>query len=293
MAFSMTGFGRGEITAAHVGTIVVEIKTLNHRYLDIVLRAPKEFHMLEQTLRGLIRETFTRGRVEVFLRFTPSSDQVPALKLNMAMARAYLQQARLLEKETDTASGIEVKDLLRLPEVISLEETSVSVDLLRAPLLEAAGAALSQIYDMRRQEGKKMVADIRGRLLNIKDLLDGVEDRSPTVVEAYAARLKERLQEILAQGIVDEARLAQEIAFLADKACIAEEIVRLRSHFQQLESLLLQEMAKGRQLDFLVQEMNREINTIGSKANDAEIAHKVVEMKSELEKIREQVQNIE
>ncbi|NLY54756.1 MAG: YicC family protein [Firmicutes bacterium] len=292
MALSMTGYGRGEVTTS-VGTIVVEMKAVNHRYLDIAIRAPKEFNALEEDLRATIRQTLSRGRVDVYVRFTPSVDQAPTVTVNLPLAKAYLEQVRILHAETELAGQLTPRDLLTLPEVIRLEEPVVDTDLLRRPLLEVAQMALDQLTEMRKQEGERLVADMRERLATLTELLAAVEARSPEVVSDYRQKLTARLQEMLPDGLIDEARLAQEVAILADKACITEEIVRLRSHFAQFVPLLDRQGAVGRQLDFLVQEMNREINTIGSKANDAKIAQLVVEMKSELEKIREQTQNIE
>jgi len=288
----MTGYGRGEVTTS-VGTIVVEMKAVNHRYLDIAIRAPKEFNALEEDLRATIRQTLSRGRVDVYVRFTPSVDQAPTVTVNLPLAKAYLEQVRILHAETELAGQLTPRDLLTLPEVIRLEEPVVDTDLLRRPLLEVAQMALDQLTEMRKQEGERLVADMRERLATLTELLAAVEARSPEVVSDYRQKLTARLQEMLPDGLIDEARLAQEVAILADKACITEEIVRLRSHFAQFVPLLDRQGAVGRQLDFLVQEMNREINTIGSKANDAKIAQLVVEMKSELEKIREQTQNIE
>ncbi len=292
MALSMTGFGRGEVTT-EIGTIVVEVKTVNHRYLDIAIRAPKEFNSLEEGLRGVIRQALARGRVDVYVRFTPSLDQVPTVTVNVPLAKAYMAQVKALQEETGLDGSLSPRDLLTLPQVVQLDEPELDPELLRSPLLEVTKAALSQVTAMRAEEGVRLMADIRERLATLATLLVSVAERSPEVVNEYRQKLTQRLQDMLPTGTLDEMRLAQEVAILADRACITEEIVRLRSHFAQFEQLLTKSEAVGRQLDFLVQEMNREINTIGSKANDARIAQLVVEMKSELEKIREQTQNIE
>ncbi|HBK86676.1 MAG TPA: YicC family protein [Firmicutes bacterium] len=292
MALSMTGFGRGEVTT-EVGNIVVEMKTVNHRYLDIAIRAPKEFNSLEENLRGVIRQTLSRGRVDVFVRFTLSLEQAPTVTVNLELAKAYLAQAQLLQQETELLGQLTARDLLELPQVVRLDEPVLDPELLRTPLIEVAQVALAQLTEMRAQEGQRLATDMQERLVSLEELLATVSDRSPEVVMEYGQKLTQRLQEMLPECLIDEARLAQEVALLADRACITEEIVRLRSHFAQFRLLLKRQEAVGRQLDFLVQEMNREINTIGSKANDAKIAQLVVEMKSELEKIREQTQNIE
>lgn len=292
MALSMTGFGRGEVTT-EVGTIVVEMKTVNHRYLDIAIRAPKEFSSLEENIRSIIRQALARGRVDVFVRFTPSLEQAPTVTVNLALAKAYLAQVQALQEEVELAGQLTPRDLLELPQVVRLDEPVLDPELLHVPLVEVVQAALAKLTEMREQEGLRLVTDMRERLATLAELLVAVAERSPEVVAEYRQKLILRLQDMLPEGVIDEARLAQEVALLADRACITEEIVRLRSHFAQFESLLKRKEAIGRQLDFLVQEMNREINTIGSKANDAKIAQIVVEMKSELEKIREQTQNIE
>lgn len=292
MALSMTGFGRGEVTT-EVGTIVVEMKTVNHRYLDIAIRAPKEFNSLEENMRSVIRQALARGRVDVFVRFTPSLEQAPTVTVNLALAKAYLAQVQVLQEETGLQGQLTPRDLLELPQVVRLDEPVLDPELLQVPFVEVTQAALARLTEMREQEGLRLVSDMQERLVTLVELLAAVADRSPEVVTEYRQKLTLRLQDMLPEGVLDEARLAQEVALLADRACITEEIVRLRSHFAQFEALLGREEAIGRQLDFLVQEMNREINTIGSKANDAKIAQLVVEMKSELEKIREQTQNIE
>ncbi len=292
MALSMTGFGRGEVTTG-VGTIVVEMKTVNHRYLDIAIRAPKEFNSLEESMRSVIRQALARGRVDVFVRFTPSLEQAPTVTVNLALAKAYLAQVQVLQAEVGLQGQLTPRDLLELPQVVRLDEPVLDPELLQVPFVEVTQAALARLTEMREQEGLRLVSDMQERLVTLVELLAAVADRSPEVVTEYRQKLTLRLQDMLPEGVLDEARLAQEVALLADRACITEEIVRLRSHFAQFEALLGREEAIGRQLDFLVQEMNREINTIGSKANDAKIAQLVVEMKSELEKIREQTQNIE
>lgn len=292
MALSMTGFGRGEVTT-EVGTIVVEMKTVNHRYLDIAIRAPKEFNALEESLRGVIRQALSRGRVDVFVRYTPSLEQAPAVTINLALAKAYLDQVEVLQQEMRLTGQLTAYEILQLPQVVRLDEPVIGPELLRNPLLAVARTALAGLSQMRAQEGERLVADMRERVASLAKLLLAVEKRSPEVVNEYQQKLQLRLQEMLPEGVLDEARLAQEVAILADRACITEEIVRLRSHFAQFDALIARQEPVGRQLDFLVQEMNREINTIGSKANDAKVAQLVVEMKSELEKIREQTQNIE
>lgn len=289
---SMTGFGRGEATT-EIGTIIVEMKTVNHRYLDIAVRSPKEFNALEEELRSLVRRQLTRGRVDIYIRFSPSMQLEPVVSVNMALAKAYLQQINTLMQETGLTAAPTPIELLQLPEVVRLDDPVVDPALLRSPLVQASEQALRQVVEMRSQEGHCIAGDMEARLGALEVLLTAVAGRSPEVVKEYKQGLAKRLQELLQENMIDEVRLAQEVAIMADRACITEEIVRLRSHLAQLQGLLQSEKAVGRKLDFLLQEINREVNTIGSKANDTEITQLVVDMKSELEKIREQAQNVE
>ena len=292
MVRSMTGFGRGEASGANLG-ITVEAKAVNHRYLDIAIRMPRELNLLEEELRALCRQQLTRGRIDVFVKIMTKEADVRAVSVNTALAKAYLEHARSLCAETGLSIELTVAELLRLPEVIQLAESEFDVDEARELLVAAGGQAVVGLVQMRVLEGERLAADILAYLVSIEQQLSVIEAHGPMVVEEYRVRLENRLQEMLPEGLLDPSRLAQEVAIFADRACIAEEIVRLRSHLLQARSLLGTREPVGRKLDFLVQEMNREINTIGSKANDAEIAQRVVEMKSDLEKVREQVQNIE
>lgn len=292
MAYSMTGFGRGE-AEAEIGSLAVEMKAVNHRYLDIAIRISKELMCLEDVLRTLVKERLARGRVDIFVRFVPSQDQLPKVTINGALATAYLAEVHKLKETTGLTGDLTPGQLFGLPQVVSLEEPEWDPEALRTPLLEAAGGALENLVTMRKHEGLRLVEDIGARLELLSEMLETIKERSPLVVDEHQQRLQQRLQDLLPEGLLDEGRLMQEVALLADRSCITEETVRLSSHFAQTKTLLAKDQPIGRQLDFLVQEMNREINTIGSKANDSKIAQTVVEMKSELEKIREQTQNVE
>ncbi len=292
MIRSMTGFGRGEASGEAVN-LTVEIKTVNHRYLDISIRLPKEFNLLEEDIRTQIRKALNRGRVDAFVRYTLPPESVRPVAINLALAKLYFEKAGELRQQTGINSELGLADLLRLPEVVQLTETELDADALRSTLNAAVEQAIAGVTAMREQEGSRLAEDMGSRLDVLADLLVKVEQRSPQVVEDYRERLQTRLHELLQDNMIEPSRLAQEVAMFADRSCISEEIVRLRSHFVQFKKLLKAEDAVGRKLDFLVQEMNREVNTIGSKANDAEMAILVVDMKSELEKIREQAQNIE
>lgn len=289
---SMTGFGRGEASGANLG-ITVEAKAVNHRYLDIAIKLPRELNPLEEELRVLCRQQLTRGRVDVFVKITSKEADVKAVSVNTDLARAYLEHARNLGAETGLPIDLSVAMLLQMPEVIQLAEFEIDIDEARELLVAAGGQAVVGLLQMRVLEGERLAADVMAYLDSIEQQLSVVETHGPQVVEEYRARLASRLQEMLPEGLLDPSRLAQEVAIFADRACIAEETVRLRSHLLQARSLLGTPEPVGRKLDFLVQEMNREVNTIGSKANAAEIASRVIAMKSDLEKVREQVQNIE
>ncbi|MGI6343642.1 MAG: YicC/YloC family endoribonuclease [Bacillota bacterium] len=294
MLRSMTGFGRGE-ASSELFDLTVEMKAVNHRYLDVVIRLPKELNSLEEEVRRQIRQAFSRGRFDVFIRLTAAKESLPSVTCNLELARLYLAQARTLAEETgldEALTGTAARVFL-LPEVVQMTDPEFDVDQLREPLQAAVTQALESVEAMRAQEGARLAADMQSRLAVLRELLGKVEVRSPLVVEEYRQKLADRLQELLPEGLLDESRLAQEVAFFADRASITEETVRLHSHFRQFDQLLQSDSGVGRKLDFLLQEMNREVNTIGSKANDAELALLVVEMKSELEKIREQAQNIE
>jgi len=288
----MTGFGRGEAIGGAVN-LTVEIKSVNHRYLDISIRLPKEFNLLEEEVRGQIRKGINRGRVDAFVRYTLPQESVRPVTVNLPLARMYLDKSSELKQQTGMHSELSLADLLRLPEVVQLTETELDAEALRSTLITAVERAVQGAATMREQEGIRLSEDMGSRLDVLADLLNQVDQRSPQVVEDYRGKLESRLQELLQDNMIEPSRLAQEVVMFADRSCIAEEIVRLRSHFDQFRRLLKANDAVGRKLDFLVQEMNREVNTIGSKANDAELAILVVDMKSELEKIREQAQNIE
>jgi uncharacterized protein (TIGR00255 family) len=289
---SMTGFGRGETSDPNLA-ITVEAKAVNHRYLDIAIRLPRELNILEEELRAVFRGQLSRGRIDVYVKLNSGGESAKVVSVNHPLAKSYLQEARTLSVETGISGELTVAELLRLPEVVQLAEAELDMDKAREQLLAAGEQAVNGLAQMRALEGERLALDIASYLDNIERQLVSVEERSPLVVEEYQARLSARLEDMLPEGLLDAGRLAQEVAIFADRACIAEETVRLASHLSQVRSMLLATDAVGRKLDFLLQEMNREINTIGSKANDAEIAKLVVEMKSDLEKIREQVQNIE
>lgn len=293
MIKSMTGYGRGE-ACAEGRRFTVELKSVNNRFCEVILRQPRSLAQIEDKIKRRIQDQVTRGRVDGYISIEETGEVTPAVKVDKAMAVAYYKSMEDLKESLAIAGEISLKDLLSLPNVISLEQPEENVEQWVAAIEQACDDALAGLVTMRQNEGTRLKADIRQRAGLIRELVLGqVAARAPLVVEEYRAKLTQRLAEWLEDGTVDESRLAAEVAIFADRADISEEIVRLNSHLEQLEQILSAGGAVGRKLDFLVQEMNREINTIGSKANDLVITNAVVNAKSELEKIREQVQNIE
>lgn len=289
----MTGYGRGEACA--VGRkFIVELKSVNNRFCEVILRQPKTLSQIEDKIKKRIQERVARGRVDGYISIEETGETTPEVKVDKALAVAYHKAMEELGDSLAISDTISIKDIITLPNVISLEQPAENVEEWLAAIEQATDQALDGLLDMRQTEGERLRADILQRAATIERLIvEDVAARAPLVVQEYRDKLSQRLAEWLAGGVIDEARLAAEVAIFAERADIAEEIVRLQSHLQQLEQILAEGGPVGRKLDFLVQEMNREINTIGSKANDLVIINAVVNAKSELEKIREQVQNIE
>jgi len=292
---SMTGYGRGEQdTDGHVFT--VELKTVNHRYLEPSVRMSRGMNTLEQTVRTMLKEHLSRGKVDVFVNYQNHSDNQGTVWVNEPRMRAYLESLRASAAELGVEDDLKLSQLAMLPDVLSAEAEKEDMDFLR-PILEAALLkALEQLDDMRRKEGENLKADLKVKLSEMETEVAEVEKRAPLVVENYKQKLYERIEANLDRDKVpalDEGRLESEITIFSDRCCIDEEITRLKSHLKQYRALIEKEEPLGRQLDFLTQELNREANTISSKANDLEITKHALNMKNIIEKIREQVQNIE
>ncbi|AEF94137.1 Conserved hypothetical protein CHP00255 [Desulfotomaculum nigrificans CO-1-SRB] len=293
MIKSMTGYGRGE-ACAEGRRFTVELKSVNNRYCEVILRQPRSLTQVEDKIKRRIQDKVTRGRVDGFITIEETGEITPTVKVDKALAVAYHKAMEELKDSLAISGEISLKDLISLPNVISLEEPEENVELWYPAIEKACDQALAGLLSMRETEGARLKSDIEQRASVIRELMLGqVAHRAPLVVQEYRDKLTQRLAEWLENGTIDEGRLAAEVLIFADRADISEEIVRLDSHLKQLELILNEGGAVGRKLDFLVQEMNREINTIGSKANDLVITNAVVNAKSELEKIREQVQNIE
>jgi len=289
---SMTGFGRGE-TNSDVLKINIEMKSVNHRYCEIVLHMPRSMNVLEDGIKRVIQEKIGRGRIDVFVNLHISSSDRTKVKVDETLAASYIQAVKELKEKLPLTGETTVTELLQLPGVFSLEESEVDIEQWWPDIRAALEQARAGLMDMRLREGDRLAADIQARSVRIAAFVDQIEQRSPVVVEEYRERLRQRLHDLLDSGTLDPARLDAEVVLLAERSSIAEEIVRLKSHLVQLGDDLELDTPVGRKLDFLLQEFNREINTISSKSSDLTINRTVVEVKSELEKIREQIQNIE
>ena len=292
MAKSMTGFGRDdEIIDGY--SITVEIKSVNHKYFEFFAKVPRMYGFLEEKLKSYINSVISRGKVECFVGIECLEDSETEIIVNHALAEGYLNSIRELSEKFSLDSEISAAALSRYPDVITLHKAPDDEEQIWAAVKQTAETALEKFVSMRAAEGEKLKADVLSRAETILDCVSFIEERSPQTVKEYNDKLILRMKELLGDASVDEQRLLNEAAIFADKVAVAEETVRLRSHIDQLRVFLDSDEAIGRKLDFLVQEMNREANTIGSKAQDVEIARRVISIKAEVEKIREQIQNIE
>ena len=293
MIKSMTGFGRGESTDG-IHNFNLEIKTVNHRYNDIIIKMPKHISYLEEKIKKIIKDRINRGRVEVYINLEYIDESGIEVKVDIPLAKAYKSGMERIMKELDIEDSIKLSHILSVSEIIKTERKELDEDITWDCLSTAIEMALDNVINMRINEGINLKNDMETQLIKIEGMIKEIEERSPLVVLEYKEKLKDRIVEILDGDCnIDEERINYEVAFFADKSDINEEIVRLKSHIKQFSRSLEEEKPIGRKLDFLTQEMNREVNTIGSKANDLIICNNVVDIKSELEKIREQVQNVE
>lgn len=294
MVKSMTGFGRSEYTDEK-RNIIVEIKSVNHRYSDISVRMPRRYSFAEDKIKNLVKETLRRGKIDISILVENTAESDVNVKLNTMIAKQYYGNLKELAGEFGLDDNITLQFLATLPDVMkSMPDVEDEEEVAKA-LLAATADAVSKIDEMRTAEGAKLAEDLIMRGETIRELAAKIAERSPLVTKAYEEKLRERITELVGKSVaVPEDRILLEAAIFADKASITEELVRLDSHTMQLKNILVSSnQPDGKKLDFLVQEMNREANTIGSKANDIEITNLMLEMKSEIEKIREQVQNIE
>jgi len=291
MIRSMTGFGRSGVQDKGY-EVNCELKTVNHRYFDIHTRMPRRYSFLEDRIKEALKKDLQRGRIEISINIEKMQDMARNIKVDKGLAIAYHDSLKDLAEKLNISSEFRAIDIFRLPDVFNLVDEQEDPEVIWAVLNRALDEAMLSLVDMRSKEGANLARDIAERNAYILSAIERLEMRSPLVVKEYQERLLKRIVE-MTNNIADEGRVIQEAAIFADKASITEEIVRLKSHTQHLGDLLAGNQAVGRKLDFLVQEMFREINTIASKANDIEMSQIVVDVKAELEKIREQVQNIE
>lgn len=292
MLKSMTGYGRGEVVTSG-RKFTVELKAVNHRFCEMVVRLPKNLIQLEDEIRRQIQTHISRGRVDCYFSMEEQTDKKIKVKVDKNLATSYYKAVKEVLDELGIDGEVRLEHLLSLPGLLVLEEPAEDLETIWPAIEQALGQAIHALLEMRRLEGGRLEEDIRRRLQRIKELNRKTENRTPLVTQEYRSRLTQRLQELLPEGVVDPGRLVTEVAIFAERSSIVEEVVRIYSHLSQLRLSLEAGEAVGRKLEFLVQEINREVNTIASKANDLQISQIVVEIKSELEKIREQVQNIE
>ncbi len=293
MAISMTGFGRGEFKNDNYH-FLIECKTINHKYCDINVRLPRKISFLEDKIRNYVKNFVKRGRVDLYIKLDLIGSEDVNLKFDDKLATQYVNILKEIKEKFDLQDDISVMNVAKFPDIVKCEEKEEDEDLYWSMLREALDITLEKLGQMRQEEGKKLAEDTLERCDILKNIVNEIETYSDTVVDEYKEKLNTRINEILDNpSIVDENRLAQEIAIFADKSNITEEIVRFRSHIEQLKNTVVKNESIGRKIDFLIQEMNREVNTMGSKSSNINITNLVVEVKSELEKIREQIQNIE
>ena len=292
MIKSMTGFGRS--TYENEGReYIIEIKSVNNRFTDINIKMPRNLNYLEEKIRKQILSNISRGKVEVSIQLNNNSDLGKKINLNTDIAKKYVEELKKLSEETNIIDNINIMDVARFPEVLNIRIDEEAEEVIEKELFTALDSAIDSFLDMRQKEGSKIKVDLENRIEVIKQKIEQISSISAGLVDEYVVKLETRIKELLKTDVVDQTRLAQEVVIYSDKCSVEEEITRLKSHISQFLNLLNENIAIGKKLDFLIQEMNRETNTIGSKANNLEITNFVVDIKTELENIREQIQNIE
>ncbi len=292
MIKSMTGFGRCEI-ADNDRKFTVEMKSVNHRYLDVNIKMPKKLNFFESAIRNELKHYISRGKVDVFITYEDFSENTTSVRYNKEVAAEYLKYLRQMSREFQLEDDIRVSALSRFPEVFTMEEQNIDEEELWKGLQKAIDGASEMFVQTRIVEGEHLKDDLVEKLDGMLKLVDYISERSPQIITEYRQRLEEKVRELLEDTTVDESRLLTEVTVFADKVCVDEEIVRLRSHIETTKNTLIEGGSIGRKLDFIAQEMNREANTILSKANDLAISNCAIELKTEIEKVREQIQNIE
>jgi len=288
----MTGFGRAEVEEDG-RKLTVELKTVNHRFLDINIRIPRTLGFAEELIRKSIKGRLSRGRVDVFVNFSTLESDAKTATADLGLMRSYLEAARHAASETGIQDDLQLSHMIRIPDMIVIQEASEDEERLSRIVQKASLQAIESLEGMRLREGESLKLNLLECLIALEDIRSRVDERKDEVVSEYAVKLRQRISELIANTEIDEARFNTEVALMADRADVTEEIVRLGTHINEFRKVLGEKNAVGRKLDFMVQEMNREMNTIGSKSQDYDITAAVIEGKSIIEKIREQVQNIE
>lgn len=292
MLKSMTGYGRSQQTIDG-RDILVEIKSVNHRYFEFSARTPRAYGYIEDKIKSLITATVSRGKLDVNVTIYTVEGKDAEVSVNLALARGYVNALRSVKDELCLSDDLSLDSVLRLADIFNVSKTVEDEVVIWDEVKQVTEDALAKFVEMRTIEGERMLADVKSRLIVIERLVTTIEELAPKSVSDYKERLFSKLQDVLDGKNIDEARVLTEVALFAEKIAVDEETVRLRSHLKQFDSLIISKDAVGRKLDFLVQEINREVNTIGSKCQDVSVTGLVVELKSEIEKIREQIQNIE
>lgn len=292
MIKSMTGFGRSEIVKGN-RKISVEIKSVNHRYLEAGIKMPKKLNVFESRMRDLLKKYAARGKIDIFINYEDDSENQVNLKFNQNIADEYMAIFNNMSEKYNLKNDMTVGGLARFPEVITMDEVQEDEEELWHFIEEAMKAALEQFVNTRILEGENLKKDLLGKLDHMEELVAFVEKRSPEIMKEYRSKLESKVKELLGDTTIDESRIATEVIIYADKICVDEETVRLRSHIEHARKCLNEEGGIGRKMDFIAQEMNREANTTLSKANDIEISNAAIDLKTEIEKVREQIQNIE
>lgn len=292
MLRSMTGYGRSKYENDS-REYTVEIKSVNNRYSDISIKMPRNISFLEDNIKKNISNSITRGKVEVFISFSNNSEKGKTIEINKELAKIYIEEMKELASEAGINSNIEVIDVMKMPDILNIKLNEDDEKIITEELINCTREAIDNFIHMREIEGEKIKEDLEKRISLISKKIDKINSISAGLVNECIVKLEKRIKELLKPNVVDEARLAQEIVIYSDKCSIEEEVTRMKSHISQFLSLIEKDNSNGKRIDFLIQEMNRETNTIGSKANNLEIINYVVEIKTELENIREQIQNIE
>ena len=292
MIKSMTGFGRCEVSE-NDRKFTVEMKSVNHRYLDVNIKMPKKLNFFESAIRALLKDYIQRGKVDMFITYEDMTENNVSIKYNKDIAAEYLKYLKDMAEEFSLDDDIRVSTLSRYPEVLTMEEVAIDEEGIWKTLEKAIRGAAEGFVETRIKEGENLRNDLISKLDGMLSHVNFIQERSPQIIAEYKQKLEDKVKDLLADVKVDENRLLMEVTIFADKVCVDEEIVRLKSHIETTKATLLAGGSMGRKLDFIAQEMNREANTILSKANDLEISNRAIELKTEIEKVREQIQNIE